>query len=625
MKRLIGLSLVILLVIVASVAFANYSEAPELAEKVAAGELPPVEERLPLEPYVSKAEEIGVYGGVYRGAGFGPTHGQLDTEALRFIGLLRVMPDTITTEPFLLKDYEINDDFTEYTLYLREGTKWSDGEPFTADDFVFFYEDIILNEEVTIALPAKWLSCSGVTKVDDYTVSITFSEPYPAFAVSMQKGGPGDWIWAAKHYLQEWHIKYNPEADTIAKAAGFENWAISFNERKDRGQTGMDCGPDLTPFVMYEIDALGNKYFARNPYYFAVDREGNQLPYIDEQQCILVADAQARTQKLINGELDGAGENPLPVKDYTLYKENEEKGNFNVYLFQNSRGSDCSFTFSQTIDDPTLREVFTNIKFREAMSIAIDRALINETLYFGLAEERQAVPPSNTTFYKDWMGEYMAQYDQDGANAILDELGYAWSTDGSVRLMPDGKPFNIILETIEEFVPMGEMVSEMWTAVGIKTTLKQQERSFARERYMTNEREAQCFTFDGVAEPTLLGNTYDKMLPPFGRDELGFAPLWRSWIESDGAEGEEPPADVLKMREDMLRHLTMVPGTPEYLELGEQILTDFTHQLYYIGLTVAPRVIILNKDLGNTPTDGIFAGDYNFWYPFNCDAWYFKK
>jgi len=355
-----------------------------------------------------------------------------------------------------------------------------------------------------------------------------------------------------------------------------------------------------------------------------VDREGNQLPYIDEQQCIIVADAQARTQMLINGELHAAGENPLPVRDYTLYKENEAKGNYSVFLFQNSRGSDCSFTFTQTIADPALREVFTNVRFREAMSIAIDRALINETLYFGLAEIRQAVPPSNTSFYKDWMGEYMVQFDPDGANAILDELGYAMGADG-VRLMPDGKPFNLILETIEEFVPMGEMVAEMWTAVGVKTTLKQQERSFARERYMTNEREVQCFTFDAVAEPTLIGNTYDKMLPPFARDELGCAPLWRTWIESDGAEGEEPPARVLKLREDMLRHLTLVPGSPEYLELGEQILTDFVQDLWFIGLTVAPRVIILSNDLGNTPTEGIFAGDYNFWYPFNCDAWYFKQ
>lgn len=623
MKRITLVVTTLLLLLSMTCTFALAGEAPELAEKVAKGELPPLEERLPKEPYVSKAPEIGVYGGIYRGAGFGPTHGQLDTEGMRFIGLLRVLPDT-SVEPFLLKEYTVNEDFTEYVLTLREGTKWSDGESFTADDFVFFYEDIICNEEVTPAKPVKWQGAT-VSKVDDITVKVTYEASYPAFAVAMQKGGPGDWMWAAKHYLQKWHIKYNPDADKLAKEEGYENWALCFNAHKDRGQTGTDFGPDLTPFVLYNIDTLGNKYFARNPYYFVVDAEGNQLPYIDEQQCIIVADAQARTQKLIDGELDGAGENPLPVKDYTLYKENEEKGNYNVYLFQNSRGSDCSFTFNQTIADETLREVFTNVKFREAMSLAIDRGLVNETLYFGLAEQRQAVPPSNTSFYKDWMGEYMTQYDPDAANAILDELGYTWNSDNTVRLMPNGQPFNIVLETIEEFVPMGEMVSEMWTAVGIKTTLKQQERSFARERYMTNEREAQCFTFDSVAEPTLIANTFDKMLPPFALDELGFAALWREWINTNGASGEEPPENVKKLREDMITLVGMVPGTPEYLELGEQILTDFTQKLYYIGLTVAPRVIILNKDLGNTPTEGIFAGDYNFWYPFNCDAWYFKQ
>ncbi|HML46556.1 MAG TPA: ABC transporter substrate-binding protein [Clostridia bacterium] len=625
MKRLLGLTLAILLLIPAMGALAEYGEAPGLSDMVAAGDLPPVEERLPKEPYVSTAKEIGVYGGIFRGAGFGPTHGQLDTEGMRFIGLLRVLPDMTTVEPFLLKDYAINEDFTAYTLFFREGTKWSDGEPFTADDVLFFYDDIIQNKEVTPALPTKWRLCTGFEKVDDYTVKITFSEPNPSFLVAMQKGGPGDWIWAAKHHLQQWHIDYNPDAGKLAKEEGFESWALCFNAHKDRGQTGTDFGPDLTPFVLYEIDTLGNKYFKRNPYYFVVDAAGNQLPYIDEQQCVIVSDAQARTQKLINGELHAAGENPLPVKDYTLYKENEDKGNYIVFLFQNSRGSDCSFTFNQTIADANLREIFTSLKFREAMSVAIDRSLINETLYFGLADERQAVPPANTSYYEEWMGAYKAYYDPDEANAILDELGYAWSADGTVRLMPNGQPFNLILETIEEFVPMGEMVSEMWTAVGVKTTLKQQERSFARERFMTNEREVQCFTFDSVAEPTLIAGNFDKMRPPFASDELGFAPLWHSWYDSAGEKGEEPPASVQALREKMLAQVRMVQGSPEYLALGTEILTEFTEQLYYIGLTVAPRVIILSRDLGNTPTDGIFAGDYNFWYPFNCDAWYFKK
>ena len=356
MKRIVSL-LLMLCLLVSTTAFAEgktYGEAPSLKAEVEAGNLPPVEERLPLEPYVSKAEEIGVYGGVYRAGGFGPTHGQVDTEGLRMVALMRIMPDTATTEPFIIKGYDVNDDFTEYVLYLREGMKWSDGAPFTADDFVFWYEDIATQEDLYSVLTTgitnvnMWKTAQ-ISKRDDYTVVVTFNESAPSFITKMQRAAANDAMWAPKHYLSQYHIKYNEKADELAKAEGYESWQLCFSAHMDRGQTSKDYGPDITPWVLYNIDADGNKYFKRNPYYFVVDAEGNQLPYIDEQMSVIVADAQTRTLKLINGELDAAGENPLPVSDYTLYKENETKGNYTVYLFDNSRGGDSGFTFNQTI------------------------------------------------------------------------------------------------------------------------------------------------------------------------------------------------------------------------------------------------------------------------------------
>ena len=600
-----------------------------LAAEVAAGNLPPVEERLPVEPYVSKAEDIGVYGGIYHAGGFGPTHGQVDTEGLRMVALMRILPDTATTEPFIMKAYEVNDDFTEYTLHLREGMKWSDGEPFTADDFVFWYEDIATVSDLYSVLTTGitnvglW-ETARISKTDDYTVVVSFDESAPSFITKMQRAAASDAMWAPKHYLSQYHIKYNDDAEALAKSEGYDSWQQCFSAHMDRGQTSKDYGPDITPWILYNIDSDGNKYFKRNAYYFVVDREGNQLPYIDEEMSVLVADAQTRTLKLINGELDAAGENPLPVSDYTLYKSNEEKGNYTVYLFDNSRGGDCGFTFNQTIEDPTLRALFTNVTFREAMSLAIDRDAVNETLYFGLATIRQAVPPANTSFYEDWMGEYMIEYNPEAACERLESLGCVKGSDG-IYLMPDGKPFNLILESTEEFNAIGEMVAEMWTAIGVKTTYKQQERSFARERYDTNERTAQVFTFDGVAEPTLYGDHFNKMRPAFGRDEIGQAPLWDKWFTSGGEQGEEPPAEIVDLYNKIEKFCTLPMGSEEYLKLGNEILTYMTKQLYFIGISVAPRVIILNNNLGNVPTEGIFAYDYNFWYPFNCDAWYFKQ
>jgi peptide/nickel transport system substrate-binding protein len=461
---------------------------------------------------------------------------------------------------------------------------------------------------------------------DEVTVRISFTASNPAFDVVMFGSLPSysRVMWAPRHYLEKWHIKYNPQANDVAKAEGYESWVQAFNAHKDKSQAQIDVNcPDITPWVLSQVDAQGNKYFDRNPYYFVVDREGNQLPYIDQQIGVIVADAQVRTLKLASGELHAAGENPLPVKDYTLYVQGEQQGDYKTYLFDNTRGSDCSFTFNITHKDPVLRALFNEVKFREAMSLAINRQQINDVLYFGKAAIRQAVPPANTSFMEDWMNDYMAQYDVDGANQRLDELGLKWNAARTQRLRPDGRPLQIVLESTEEFTPMGEMVAEMWTAVGVKTDYKQNERTFARERYLTNERDAQCFTFDAVAEFALRADP-SKIRPAFVRDELGFAPQYRQWYDTNGATGEEPPQDLKDLRALVDEWIVLSPTNPQYVEKGRQMLDIFTKKVWYIGLTVAPRVIIISNKLGNTPTEGTFANDYSFWYPFRGDAWYFK-
>lgn len=606
----------------------TYKESPLVTELVEKGELPPVEERLPEEPMVSSSNEIGTYGGVFRGAGFGPTHGQLDTEGFRFTGLLRVEDDLKTMTPMLLKEFTVNDNYTEWTLTLRKGLKWSDGEPFTSDAMLFWYEDVLLNEEITPAIPDKYKANNEVMKMealDEVTVKVTFAASYPAFEVIMMNScAPYEYMWAPRHYLEKWHIKYNPDANTLAKEEGQESWVTAFNIHKDRNQTGTDIeAPDMTPWVLRQIDDQGNRYFDRNPYYFVVDKEGNQLPYIDQQVSVLVADAQTRTLKIMSGEIHAAAENPLPVKEYTLYKDGESQGNYSVFMFENTRGSDCAFTFNLNHKDPVLREIFNNVKFREAMSLAIDRQQVNDVLYFSRATARQAVPPSNTSFMEDWMNDYMIEFDVDGANQRLDEMGLAWDSSHTQRTRPDGKPLVVVLETTEEFAPMAEMVAEMWTAVGVKTEFKQQERSFMRERYLTNDRDIQCFTFDAVAEFALRSNP-EKIMPAWVRDELGFASTYREWFDTNGASGEEPPQELKDLRQAVTEWQLLTPGSEEYIAKGKEILTTHTQNLWYVGLTVAPRVVIISNTLGNTPDEGTFAGDYKFWYPFRGDSWYFK-
>jgi len=604
----------------------QYNEAPQLAELVQQGQLPPVDQRLPADPLVvTPRDEVGKYGGEQHGAAFGPRTGQLDTEALRMQSLLFIEPDLLTLSPNILKAYTASEDFKTWTLTLRAGMKWSDGEPFTADDFVFWYEDILLNAELTPAVPVVYTAggeTMKLSKVDDATIQIDFAETNPNFDLTMSKSHWNDRMYAPKHYLQQWHSKYNDTADDLAKSENFETWVLAFQYHDDHTQGQQDTSlPDITPWVLNQIDELGNKYFERNPYYWAVDTAGNQLPYIDRQISVLVQDAEVRTLKFISQELDNAGENPLPVKDYPLYVENEEAGNYKVYLFDNSRGNDVGFTFNQTHQDPILKEIFNDVRFRQAMSLAINREQVNDVLYFSRATIRQATIPESVSFYESWMGEHFVAYDVDQANALLDEMGLAWDSANEVRTRSDGAPLEIVLECWEEFCPHSEQVAEMWTAVGVKTTMSQIERTLWLERNQANEADAYAHPYDAIAEPNLRAASCSR-LRPLGADS--YAPLWRAWYNSAGAEGEEPSQENQDLMALCDQYATAQAGTPEYLQIGKDMATLYTNQLYSLGISVAPRVIILSNRLGNVPTEGMFSGDFMFWVPYRGDQWYVK-
>jgi peptide/nickel transport system substrate-binding protein len=608
-----------------SAPISKYNEAPQLAEMVKAGTLPPVEDRLPAEPLVvTPLNEVGQYGGTQRGPAYGPKIGQLDTAGLRRQALVNWNTDFQTLYANVLKEYSASDDFTTWTLVLRKGMKYSDGQPFTADDFVFWYEDILQNTDLTPTIPTNWApggKLMKLAKVDDVTITVTFENPNPNFDLAMVRSYENNSMFAPKHYLSKWHIKYNDKANDVAKEEKFETWAQAFLYHVDRYQSQADPNiPDINPWVLSKIDDLGNKYFDRNPYYWAVDTAGNQLPYIDQQIAIMVKDKDVRNLKLIAQELDNAGENPLPVADYTLYKENEEKGNYKVYLFENTRGSDVGIALNLTHKDPVLREIFTNIHFREALSMAINRQQVNEVRAFGKATLRQATIPPSVSFYEEWMGNYFIEFSTDKANALLDEMGLEWNAGKTVRMRPDGKPLELVMETWEEFAPFAELVSEMWTAVGVKTSMKQIERTLWDQRVAANELDAMAYPYDSVAEPVLRAQAMSRLRPGYDYQ----MPLWKDWLNSAGAKGEEPPAEIKELYDLCMQFSVAKPGSAEYKELGLEIATRYTKSLYSFGIYLGPRVMIFSNNLGNTPTEGIFANDYGFWDPYRGDQWYFK-
>lgn len=627
--RLTPVVVVFLLLMLVGTAAAQYNEAPMLKERVLAGELPPVEERLPKQPLVVEPfEEIGVYGGVLRAGAFGPTSGGLDTEGVRLQCIGQIEPDLATITPNIVRDWDIAEDFTSITLYLREGMKWSDGHPFTADDWMFWYESIALNEQLNPVKMQAWLvdgQMFKMTKIDDHTIRLDFAAPYPSIDIVLAKSHWNGQFFAPKHYLSQFHIDYNDKAEELAKEAGYSTWweAFQFYSAFDQTQLNPDL-PGITPWVLKSIDTFGNKYFERNPYYWKVDTAGNQLPYVDGQLRELVSDGEVRILKFIAGELHSAGENPLPVADYTLYKENEAAGNYRTMLFDNTRGSDASVVFNLTVQNPALRELFNNVEFRKAMSLGIDRQEINDILYFGQAKALQATAPPMTSFIEEWMTTYFAEFDPDKANAMLDEIGLTWHSSGNYRLLPNGERLRITIEATEEFAAVAEMVAEHWTNyLGVTANLQVVERTFFYERALSNDRECAVWTFDGASEFMMRENG-GRLLPTWG-EPLGVAPLWQTWFDTNGSSGEQPPQEVIDQYNAVQKFLYTTPGTDEYFALGREILTRHGENVWAIGTTVAPRVILMSNKLGNTPNEGTFAWDFGFWSPYKGDQWFFKQ
>jgi len=612
----------------------KFNEAPMLKTKVATGELPPVEERLPEEPLVIEPyEEIGQYGGRLHVFSVGPTFS--DITHPRMVGLIE---ETNEGKPYanIAKGWDVSEDKTTYTIYLRKGTKWSDGMPFTADDIVFWYEDVLQNKELTPTISGWWKAdgkLMDLEKIDDYTVRIRFAKPRAWFINLLQYWGTMWWAFGngtPKHYLKKWHIKYNPKANELAKEEDFEYWWQAFNQHRNVGDfTQQDLNtPCLSPWVLKEITP-DYRLFERNPYFWGVDPEGNQLPYIDEVLCQIVSDIEVYNMKVATGQADIACMY-LTLENYPFYKANEEKGNYRVYLWKNPRGSDEAFCFNLNHKDPVLRKIFQDVRFRRAMSLAIDREDVNDSVFFGRGVVRQAAPNPDTSYYKEEWGKAYVEYDPEKANQLLDEMGLKWDKDHQYRLRPDGKTLTITIDVTKTDSPtesVAELVKEYWEKVGVKTEVNMRERSFYQTRLAAAEHDVCVWHVDRTNEVRAYVPRMNKLLQEaYAEFGLAYAPKWAQWNVTDGKEGEEPPEDWKRFYK-LVDEWFAATSHEEYVQLAQQIF-DFLilKKLVVIG-TVAftPYPVIIKNTLGNFPEKAWTTDDVGFFRSIKPPQWFFKK
>ncbi len=604
----------------------SFKEAPMLADQVAAGSIPPLEERLPKDILVVKPkDEIGKYGGTITTGATGPSWGGGDDWQARVQFLARLLPDMTTVVPNLAKSYEFSDDLKTVTFHLREGLRWSDGHPFTTEDVQYWYEDVQLNDELTPSNAAD-LSPGGefleIEVVDDYTFKVHFAVPYPPI-LNLASVGRFE-CYQPKHYMKQYHVKYNPDVMELAKKEGFDTWYELYlhHFRGNYGQKQEDLDlPTIYPWMLSDVDTTGTKYFIRNPYYWKVDTAGNQLPYMDKQIKIITENAEVFGLKAMAGELTAGGQ-WLSIRDFPVYKEAEIKGDFRAMLFPSSYGSNVRYTLNLSSEDPVKNQVFNDVRFRQALSLAINRQEINETFFFGRAVPRQATATPETSFYEDWMGEHYADFDPDKAKSLLDEMGMKMGS-GGYRTAPDGSAFSfeIIVVAGEQRDKVTELVQRYWQAVGVNAIYKLMERSLSVERRTANQ--ADCYVWDQSNASEFGMQQSTVRMSPAGAE--GAAQGWKDWIATDGESGVEPSEDAKRVYELMDLWQTKLPGTDEYMQLGKEFLTTSVNNLWHIGTVgLSPWPVIVRNNIGNAPTDGIWGWEYRRFMPFAGDQWYEK-
>ncbi|MBB3456374.1 peptide/nickel transport system substrate-binding protein [Rhizobium sp. BK313] len=620
--------------LISTSAFAQtYSEAPALDAQVTAGTLPPVQARLPKNPLVVQpTESVGQYGGTWRMAMIGSSDSMLD-RTIGYTRLVRWDPAWTKIVPDLAESVTENNNATEFVFKLREGTKWSDGTPFTADNILFWYNDILMNKDITPAVPS-WLVSGGqpvkVVKRGDYEVAFIFAAPNGLFLPTMATIAGSDIIaGSAEQYLKQFHKKYNPDGvAALAKAQGAADWVqlitnkiIQPNRWRDAKRPVLDPWKLDTPY-----SGTSQVVAARNPYYYKVDPAGHQLPYIDKVALDVVQDPQAVVLKAINGQIDMQTQYLDSVDVRPVIVQNQQQGDYKLFISQPAWSNAMLINLNQTDKNPTLRKAFSNKDFRIGLSYAINRDELNQLIYAGVAQPYQGSPRPNTVLYDDGMAHQYTEYSVDRANQHLDAAGLTKKDAQGFRLDSEGNRISFpidVLTTMPLQIDALERIKVYWAAVGIDMQVRPVEQSLAFARLQSNDEDALVWIGGGGYD--LLGLLDPKWYVPFSK-ESSYATAWGLYYQNPSdPHAEEPPA-IIKKQQDLYRQVQTASSLKEQMELMKQVLAITKDQFYIIGTNMDPdKVGVVKNNMHNVPASMPNTFFYVTPGPTNPEQYYFSQ
>lgn len=587
---------------------ATLVETPMLRDDVAAKKLPPVKQRLPDNPMVvtmdGKTSELGQHGGTLNML-IGRAR---DVRMMMVYGYARLVGyDTnLKIVPDMLEGIEVKEDRI-FTMKLRKGHKWSDGQPFTTDDFRYFWEDVANDKDLSPAGPPAALLVEGVPPkveyVDKTTVRYTWAKPNPEFLAQMASPSPL-FIFRPAHYLRQFHKKYTPKVVELEKNdPGKRTWAAIHNREDNMNNYDNPNLPTLQPWINTTKLPADRFIGVRNPYFHRVDSAGRQLPYID-RVVLPVADG-----KLIPAKA-GAGESDLQAREiqfsnFTFLKKGEKANNYRTLLWRTAQGSQFALYPNLNATDPVWRQLFRDVRFRRAMSMAIDRAQVNQVLYFGLASPSNNTVVSESPLYRKQYQSQWTQFDLKAANKLLDDIGLKRGPDG-VRRLSDGRPLEIIVETAGETTEQTdilELIRETWKEAGIKLFSKPSQRDVLRNRVFSGE--AMMSVWFGIDNALPTADTSPDELAPVNQIQLQW-PKFGQFHETAGKSGEAP--DIPEAIELMKLRAAWRTETREGREkIWHRMLGIHAEQQFSIGVVNGvQQPLVVSNALKNIPEKGLY-------------------
>ncbi|OAM80129.1 ABC transporter substrate-binding protein [Devosia elaeis] len=618
-----------------SIAWAqDFGQAPMLDAAVQSGELPPVEERLPANPYVeTMVDGIGQYGGTLRTTILANGDHYNLTRTIANELLVRWTPDWTQVVPSLAEEVTASDDATTYTFRLREGLKWSDGAPFTVDDIMFWYEDVFSNPALTPDKNPIFVVGGKpvvVTKIDENTVEFKFDSPYGLFLQQLAYGQGHLPIIYPKHYLSQFHEKYNADGipALLQGNATASDWVSLFNSKvsvsfQPAYWQNLEL-PTLNPYVLTVPYADSDRVEAiRNPYYWKVDTDGNQLPYIDRVTWAKLDDPQLMLLRMTAGELDFAFRHINNSTYKSVLFDGQESGNYHFVDVKDLPANDATLLLNLNVEDPIKNEIFNNKDFRIALSHAINRQEIIDLVYVGQGAPSQVAPQPEHELYNEEMSTQYTEYDPDLANQMLDEIMPEKDGQG-FRLGPDGNRFTINFMVADVFglsyPDIMQMVQQYAADVGIDIQIRTTDRARLNTMWYANEQDAYIWNcVGGLSE----AYTDVRCYIPFQKADIFIASKWSEWY-SDPAAGEEPPQRV----KDAYAAYDAVKAAvtdEDRLAKMKEFLAISADNLFTIGISrPMPKYMLVNNDIKNVVQGIPITG--NLWHPApTLSQWYFDR